>query len=258
MSIWSTFFRALQSGLRASRAHRDSRDLYRLANAPGRSSDRREEHPPDMTVAPRFYENLPRFADLGGSTHHGLGPYFHQDLWAASKVHLARAPEHVDVGSRIDGLVAHVAAFTEVVCVGLRPLDADGHHIKARVGSVLCLPFDDRSVQSLSHLPTGEYVDCEQHRASGDPEGLRLSLAELQRVVGVGGNLYLGVPLGHHRENSDRRMAMSVEMVIGALHELTLVEFSGVNEAGELVRDAGRDEFEHGEHFYGLFHFTRR
>jgi hypothetical protein len=42
------------------------------------------------------------------------GHYFHQDLLVAKKI-FANNPElHVDIGSRIDGFVAHVASFREI------------------------------------------------------------------------------------------------------------------------------------------------
>src|ERR1700690_2720863 len=33
--------------------------------------------------------------------------YFHQDLWAARRIEKLRPVRHVDIGSRLDGFVAH-------------------------------------------------------------------------------------------------------------------------------------------------------
>src|SRR5258708_35341646 len=50
---------------------------------------------------------------------------FHQDLWAARMVFEQRPSRHVDVGSRIDGFVAHVLPFMLVTVVDIRPLARD-------------------------------------------------------------------------------------------------------------------------------------
>ncbi|HOU91179.1 MAG TPA: hypothetical protein PLU22_09050, partial [Polyangiaceae bacterium] len=50
------------------------------------------------------------------------GAYFHQDLLVAQRVWERRSRRHVDVGSRVDGFVAHVAAFRPIEVVDLRPL----------------------------------------------------------------------------------------------------------------------------------------
>ena len=50
------------------------------------------------------------------------GHYFHQDLWAARKIHRARPSEHIDIGSRVDGFVAHLLTFMQVKVVDIRPL----------------------------------------------------------------------------------------------------------------------------------------
>ncbi len=43
-----------------------------------------------------------------------LGEYFHQDLWVAQKVFAASPLEHWDIGSRIDGFIAHLLTFRSV------------------------------------------------------------------------------------------------------------------------------------------------
>src|SRR5262245_27097759 len=47
---------------------------------------------------------LTDFEDQAGAT---TGHYFVQDLWAARKIFDVRPSRHVDVGSRVDGFVAH-------------------------------------------------------------------------------------------------------------------------------------------------------
>jgi len=39
------------------------------------------------------------------------GHYFHQDLLVAGKIFKNNPIKHVDIGSRMDGFIAHVASF---------------------------------------------------------------------------------------------------------------------------------------------------
>src|SRR6478672_1245176 len=64
----------------------------------------------------------PNFTDRsepGGITS---GHYFHQDLLVATRVYQRKPKKHVDIGSRIDGFVAHVAVFREIEVFDIRPL----------------------------------------------------------------------------------------------------------------------------------------
>ena len=51
------------------------------------------------------------------------GHYFYQDLFVAQKIFEATPEVHVDVGSRIDGFVSHVASFREIKVFDIRPMD---------------------------------------------------------------------------------------------------------------------------------------
>ncbi len=46
-----------------------------------------------------------------------------QDLHVARRIHALKPERHVDVDSRIDGFVAHIASFREIEVFDIRPLD---------------------------------------------------------------------------------------------------------------------------------------
>src|SRR5262245_51188927 len=50
----------------------------------------------------------PILSDYGGAAGVARGHYFYMDLWAARKIFKAAPSRHVDIGSRIDGFVAHL------------------------------------------------------------------------------------------------------------------------------------------------------
>ncbi|KAA3512449.1 hypothetical protein CPJ18_07285 [Agrobacterium rosae] len=67
---------------------------------------------------------LEDFSDSAGIVK---GHYFHQDLLVAGYIHAANPVRHIDVGSRIDGFVAHVASFREIEVLDVRPLQPTSH-----------------------------------------------------------------------------------------------------------------------------------
>ena len=79
-----------------------------------------------------------RYEDSGSARGH----YFHQDLLVARRV-FARNPErHMDVGSRVDGFVAHVAAFREIEVFDIRPMSVTVPGIRFRQMDLMN-PSDD-------------------------------------------------------------------------------------------------------------------
>ena len=57
-----------------------------------------------------LYPIINEFNDNSGTAK---GHYFHQDLLVAQYIFKNKPKKHVDVGSRVDGFVAHVASFLE-------------------------------------------------------------------------------------------------------------------------------------------------
>ena len=72
----------------------------------------------------RWGRLTPCLADRFAAWGELRGHYFHQDLWAAQRIHANQPRKHVDIGSRIDGFVAHVAAFREIEIIDIRPLES--------------------------------------------------------------------------------------------------------------------------------------
>lgn len=161
---------------------------------------------------PRFLAEARSFERLGGKTHvvkpvlsdygdaagTADGHYFHQDLLVASFVFEKSPARHVDIGSRIDGFVAHVASFRPVDVLDIRKLDTSVHpnisFFQADImnpTSVVDIKSDSVScLHALEHFGLGRYGD------PLDPEGHLKGFKNLVRILKPGGILYLSFPIG--------------------------------------------------------------
>jgi SAM-dependent methyltransferase len=184
--------------------------------------------------------------------------YFHQDLWAARLLHAAGVRRHVDVGSRLDGFVAHVLSFAEVEFVDLRPLPAAVPGLTFRQGTLLALPFADGAVPSVSCLHVLEHVGLGRYGDPVDPGGWRRAAAELARVLAPGGRLLLGVPVGRERLCFDAHRVFDPQTVVEAFAGLSLAAFSLIDDRGEGVApDPGFARSRDCAYGCGLFEFTK-
>ena len=75
----------------------------------------------------RIRPDYPCLTDFYSQSGVARGHYFHQDLYIAQKIFRKAPAKHVDVGSRIDGFVAHVASFRELEVLDLRELPSKFH-----------------------------------------------------------------------------------------------------------------------------------
>ncbi|MBM4100538.1 MAG: DUF268 domain-containing protein [Planctomycetes bacterium] len=167
------------------------------------------------------------------------GAYFHQDLHVAQRIFLANPRRHIDVGSRIDGFVAHVASFRPIEIFDIRPATGTVPNVSVhqadlseteRVPEAIC---DSLScLHALEHFGLGRYGD------SIDPVGHEHGLSSLIRMLEPGGTLYLSVPVGPQEVlfNCHRRFRASTIIDLAAGH-LLLRRLDLVDDRGDMHHD---------------------
>lgn len=185
--------------------------------------------------------------------------YLIQDLWAMEKILSSAVRRHTDVGSRLDGFVCQLAVSIPVDFVDIRPpgIEHKGlHYIK---GSILNLPFPDKSILSLSSLHVVEHIGLGRYFDELDPLGTKKALNELERVIADGGNLYIGVPIGAERTEFNANRIFHPLSIVGSFSwSMELVEFAYAPKNGTLQRFFDIHKFPSIDYAIGLFHFRRR
>jgi Caenorhabditis protein of unknown function, DUF268 len=142
-----------------------------------------------------YYPCLSDWSDEAGATR---SPYFLQDLLVARRVCAASPEHHIDVGSRIDGFVAHLAVFRAVTVLDVRPLHSTIPNVTfiqcdlmAPLSAELVAAADSvSSLHALEHFGLGRYGD------PIDPNGHLKGFRALTAMLRPGGRLYVSFPIG--------------------------------------------------------------
>lgn len=136
----------------------------------------------------------------GGATRN---EYFWQDLLVARWIFEARPQRHVDVGSRVDGFVAHVASFRDVEVLDVRPISSQIPGIVFKQADLMrsdSLPdFAEGYCDSLSCLHAIEHFGLGRYGDPIDPSGHERGIANMVRLLKAGGTFYLSTPVGRER-----------------------------------------------------------
>lgn len=201
-----------------------------------------------------WYRSHDRFSAAGTAAGH----YFYQDLWAADYLNKRGIQNHVDVGSRVDGFIAHILQFCTVTYVDIRPLSFHWEGFVFKQGTITDLPFENDVVTSLSCLHVIEHIGLGRYGDTVAPEAYIDAAKELTRVLAPGGILLLGTPVGRERLCFDAHRIFDPQSITDAFSELQLVGFSLIDDKGqEIIRDASFDRARQCSYGCGLFIFAK-
>ncbi len=217
-----------------------------------------ESAPPEWIAQPEDFSFV--LSDRDKSAGKARGHYFLQDLWAAQRVYALRPQIHVDVGSRVDGFVSHVASFATIEYVDIRKLECTVPNLRSRVGIIDDLPYPSHSLVSLSCLHVIEHIGLGRYGDPVNPDGWIAGLKELQRVLAPNGQLLLSTPCGRQRVNFNANRIFQTTQIVEKLDELDLIEFSFIpdNKATAWIENHSLAIDGNLEYGCGLFRFTRK
>lgn len=166
------------------------------------------------------------------------GHYFHQDLLVAQKIWKADPHRHVDVGSRVDSFVAHVATFRPIEVLDIRPIEASITNITFRQRDILQDdPSMDGSTDSLSCLHALEHVGLGRYGDPIDYYGYLKGWKNLVKMLRPGGRFYFSVPVSaHQRVEFDAHRIFSLPYLLNELisPSFDVEDFAFVDDLGDL------------------------
>lgn len=208
---------------------------------------------------------LPCVTDRLSQSGEASGHYFHQDLLIATRIHEAKPTVHLDVGSRIDGFVAHVASYRPIEVLDIRPLRSGTNNIKF-LQADLMQPLPEKYLgycDSLSCLHALEHFGLGRYGDKLNLEGHNIGFRNLASMVKSGGTLYLSVPIGPQRIEFNAHRVFNISTILSiAANDFKLDSFSYVDDQGALHTDQTLDSVNLKSNFNctygcGIFQFTK-
>jgi len=193
-------------------------------------------------LGPKFPILNERFEKSGNMSGH----YFHQDLFVARKIFENNPSRHIDIGSRADGFVAHVAVFREIELIDIRKQTSTIKNIIFRQADLMKLPIDlIDSCDSISSLHAIEHFGLGRYGDPIDYYGYLKALENITKIVRKSGKFYFSVPIGESRIEFNAHRVFSIAYLLELLLDNYLIEsFSYVNDNGDFFEDVALNQTE--------------
>ena len=191
-----------------------------------------------------------------------INNYFFQDLWAAKLIVKSGVKKHFDIGSRLDGFIAHLLAVDiDVTMIDIRDFPGEIEHLHTIVDDATTLhQISNESIESMSALCSLEHFGLGRYGDQIDPEACFKCFVQIQKKLKKGGKLYISVPIGKERVEFNAHRVFYADTIIRSFSSLHLNEYSCVAE-GKIEYNIDVHKYDsdlhNGEYRYGLFCFTK-
>jgi SAM-dependent methyltransferase len=172
------------------------------------------------------------------------GQYFHQDLLVARRIFARNPRKHVDIGSRVDGFVTHIAVFREIEVFDIRPQMSTVKNIVFKQADLMKLPEKLRDYcDSISSLHAIEHFGLGRYGDPVDSDGHIKGLNNIYEILKKGGTFYFSVPIGRQRIEFHGHRIFDISYLLKLFESKYIIDnFSYVDDAGDLHENVELDE----------------
>lgn len=192
-----------------------------------------------------FGTPCPVLSDSSDGAGVSSGHYFHQDLLVARKIYINSPDKHVDIGSRIDGFVAHVATFRNIEVFDIRPQEN-------KIKNILFKKIDLTDIRpdffnycdSISSLHVVEHIGLGRYGDKLDYNGHVKAIDNIYKILKVGGRFYFSVPIGKQRIEFNAHRVFGLKYLLKLFQSKFIIQnFSYVDDAGDLFENVDVNNF---------------
>ncbi len=194
------------------------------------------EHSNKEFAIENFY---PQFADRYDKSGVATGHYFHQDLYVSQKIYVNNPVKHVDIGSRVDGFIAHMASFREVEVFDIRNLESKAKNINFQQ-----MDFTDSSFNLVNYCDSVSCLHAIEHFGLGrygdkiDYYGYLKGLDNIYKLLKTKGKFYFSTPIGKQRVEFDAHRVFSIGYLLELFRDKYSIDsFAYVDDKGDLHTD---------------------
>ena len=185
--------------------------------------------------------------------------YVYHTAWAARCLAETKPVKHIDISSSLY-FSALCSAFVPIEFYDFRPADLILSNLDCKKGDLTKLHFPNNSVASLSCMHTIEHIGLGRYGDELDPQGDVKAMAELERVLAPGGNLFFVVPVGRPRIMFNAHRIYGKDQIVNHFAGLRLVKFTLISESfadGGLIDNPSPEFTAKHEYACGCFWFTK-
>ncbi len=192
-----------------------------------------------------FGKIYPCLTDKFETSGTSSGHYFHQDLFVAQQVFRKSPLKHVDIGSRVDGFIAHVAAYRNIEVFDIRTNDTKIENIEYKQLNLAQETTYVEYTDSLSCLHALEHFGLGRYGDPIDVNGHGKGLNNFHKMLKTSGTFYLSVPIGPLRIEYNAHRVFSIRYIFDMIQDkFKLISFSYVNDAGYFYKNVKLTEKE--------------
>ena len=180
--------------------------------------------------------------------------YIYHPAWAARILAKTKPKKHVDISSTL-AFSTMVSAFIPTDFYDFRPAKIVLTDFNSNRADLMALPFKDKSVISLSCMHTIEHIGLGRYGDKLDPNGDLKAVKELIRVLALGGNLLIVVPIGKPKLFFNAHRVYSYAQISRYFLPLKLKEFTLIPDNGQVVYSATQEVANNQNYGCGWFWF---
>jgi len=215
-----------------------------------------------LRLMPCLYDRY----EEGGTTK---SEYFWQDLLVARWIYDGKPEKHVDVGSRVDGFVAHVASFRDIEVFDVRPITTKIPGVIFKQVDLMrpvALPSSGKGgyCNSLSCLHAIEHFGLGRYGDPVEPKGYERGIANMAQLLKPDGRFYISTPIGQERVEFNAHRVFDPRTIIRCAESsgLQLQELTVIGAGGEIRQVQPNEDalqvLAQSDYNLGIFVFIKR
>ncbi len=182
--------------------------------------------------------------------------YVYHTAWAARILAKLKPENHIDISSSLY-FISLVSAFIPIKFYDYRPADLKLSNLFTGSADLLALPFEDKSVKSLSCMHVVEHIGLGRYGDALDPNGDLKAISELKRVLSQGGSLLLVVPVGKPKIMFNAHRIYSYAQIVDYFSKFELKEFALISDEDYFIEHATKEQVDLQKYGCGCFWFIR-
>ena len=202
----------------------------------------------------KLYPQLADYSDSAGSMR---GHYFHQDILVSQSIFEKAPNHHIDIGSRIDGFVAHVASFRKIKILDIRPLECSQHPNIEFLQHDLMQDSEIDPADSVSCLHAIEHFGLGRYGDPIDINGHIKGTRNISKLVKHNGTLYISFPVASksriefnaHRVFQPKQFLEDTEL----LKYFSVEKFDFIDDEGRVWKNFDYKKIENAYYACGIF-----